>query len=558
MAEGSARPMRLDDLLADLQLRLEGIVSSRRRTQLLLDAVVSLGSDLTLETVLQRVVEAARSLAGARYGALGIVGQDGRFRQFQPSGMPAEQIAAMPRPPSGAGLLGLLLDEPGPLRVPDITAHPAFTGFPDGHPVMGSFLGVPIRALGVPYCVLYLTEKEGGDGFDEDDEALVAALAAAAGVAVENARLLATTQQREGWLAASAEVMTALLSGAHRDEVFRLIVRLARQIVDADTSAMVLPSPAEGMLRVEITDGPGAEILDGIDIPIGQSIIGQVFRTGAAELIDDIGATGAPVVVSRVPMGPGVQVPFGAPGQVRGVLGCARRPGRLPFTEADMGMAQQFAAQAALALELAEARGDTERLILLEDRDRIAKDLHDLVIQRLFAVAMRLVGAARLSVDPEVASRVQTAVNELDETIQQIRSTIFDLQLRQEAGETWRARVVEVLRNARFHLGFAPGLSMEGFVDSAMPEEVGEHLLAVLREALSNVARHAHASAVRVLITIGDAVLLRVEDDGVGISAEGRRSGLRNLAERAARLGGSFEVRSRDGGGTWLEWRVPL
>ncbi|GGL08162.1 histidine kinase [Sphaerisporangium melleum] len=556
--------MRLDDLLSELQVRLEAVLATRDRVHALLDAVVSVGSDLALETVLHRIVETATHLVDATYGAMGVIGEENTLVQFVPVGLSEEEIARIEHWPHGLGLLGLLIKEPQTLRLSHISRHPESYGFPPGHPPMGSFLGVPIRVREEVFGNLYLTEKRGGGEFDEDDEAIVVALATAAGVAIENARLYEDTRRRESWLEASSEITTRLLSGAEPQEVLTLMARRAREMAGADTAAILLPGrdgDAGRTLRVVIQDGerygtwrPGDEIAVG-DSPEGRAFVrGEPLMLNTPGENDAAGATGHPMP------GPVVAVPLGAAGAVRGVLSLGKRHGRIPFSHSELRTLYAFAGQAAVALELAETRKDAERLGLLEDRDRIAKDLHDVVIQRLFAVAMTLMSAVRLVERPEASSRLQSAIDELDNTIRQIRSTIFALQTPRESNAPGlRAQIVEVVENARGHLGFMPALSMEGQLDNQVSPDLAEQLLAVLSESLSNLVRHAKASRAEVVARAGDGLLtMVVTDNGVGIPEGGRRSGLRNLEERAARLGGTFEMSRPEGGGTRLCWSVPL
>ncbi|MEU6415541.1 GAF domain-containing protein [Microbispora sp. NPDC046933] len=558
--------MRLDDLLAELQSRLEAVLATRDRVHALLEAVVSIGSDLDLEVVLRRIVETATTLVDATYGAMGVIGEENTLIQFVPVGLNEEEIARIEHWPHGLGLLGLLIKEPQTLRLSDISQHPESYGFPPGHPPMGSFLGVPVRVRDEVFGNLYLTEKRGGGNFDEDDEAIVVALATAAGVAVENARLYEESRRRETWLQASADITTRLLSGAEPQEVLTLIARRAREMADADSVAILLPSKGGDTLDTALKDGtledgalPGGPMRGG-DVPIDGSLPGRAFLSGEPLMLDDPAGGDARIAHGDLEAGPVAAVPLGAAGAVRGVLALVKRSGRLPFSRSELRTLHAFAGHAAVALELAETRRDAERLGLLEDRDRIAKDLHDVVIQRLFAVAMTLMSAVRLVERPEASSRLQSAIDELDTTIRQIRSTIFALQTpREDALPSLRAQVVDLVEGARGHLGFMPGLSLEGRLDNDVPAEVAEHLLAVLREALSNLVRHAKASRADVAVHAGDGRLtLVVEDNGVGIPADGRRSGLRNLADRAERLGGAFTLASPEAGGARLEWSVPL
>ncbi|WP_326822536.1 sensor histidine kinase [Streptosporangium sp. NBC_01756] len=553
--------MRLDELLSELHVRLEAVLATRDRVHALLNAVVSVGSDLDLETVLRRIVETAIALVDASYGALGAIGDENTLIQFIPVGLTEEEIARIEHWPHGLGLLGLLIKQPQSLRLGHICDHPESYGFPPGHPPMGSFLGVPIRVRDEVFGNLYLTEKRGGGEFDEEDEAIVTALATAAGVAIENARLYEESRRREIWLQASSEVTTSLLSGAEPREVLMLIARRAREMAGADVVAVLLPDETGQMLQVIITDGPVGDQVAHVEAPFADSLAGRAFTSGEPLMVTDpAGEEISAVMAGQASPGPAAAVPIGTAGTVRGVLSLGKRSGRIPFSHAELGMLHSFAGQAAIALELAESRMDAERLGLLEDRDRIAKDLHDVVIQRLFAIAMTLMSTVRLVDKPEASSRLQYAIDELDGTIRQIRSTIFALQLPHEGGDTGlRAQLVGLVEGARGHLGFLPGLTMEGQIDSRVPEGVAKQLPAVLREALSNVVRHARASKADVAVEVdGDRLTLVVRDNGVGLSEESRRSGLRNLQERAERLGGFFEIDSPAEGGTRLVWSVPL
>ncbi len=552
--------MRLDELLAELQNRLEAVLSTRDRVHALLEAVVSVGSDLDLETVLHRIVAAATTLVDACYGALGVIGDDNRLVQFVPVGLTEDEIARIEHWPHGLGLLGKLIKEPRPLRIADITEHPESYGFPAGHPPMRSFLGVPIRVRDEVFGNLYLSEKRSGE-FDEEDEAILVALAAAAGVAIENARLYEETRRREQWLEISAEVTTGLLSGDDPHQVLATMAGRARRMTGADLVTVVLPAGPD-TIRPAVAEGHGAEQLLGHELPIEGTMAGLVLRTAEPCLVTDVRERpDMPDRFRHLSIGPVIAVPLGAYGKTRGVLALAKRDGRLPFSRADLRMVESLAGQAAIALELAEARADAERLGLLEDRDRIAKDLHDVVIQRLFAVAMTLMSTLPLVDRPEAADRMRHAVDELDETIRQIRSTIFALQTPPEttARPGLRGQIMELLEDARGHLGFMPGIRMAGALDTVVPDDTGGQLLAVLREALSNIVRHAKATRADVAVeATGGHLVLTVTDNGVGIPGNAHRSGLRNLADRAETLGGTFALGRPAEGGTRLEWRVPL
>jgi signal transduction histidine kinase len=552
--------LRLDDLLAELQSRLQAVLATRDRVHSLLEAVVAIGGNLDLEIVLRKIVEAAVPLVRARYGALGVIGDDGRLTEFIPVGLDEAQIAAIDHWPDGQGLLGTLIRDPRPLRLADLSAHPESHGFPPGHPPMRSFLGVPIRIREEVYGNLYLTEKEGGERFDEEDETLLVALAAAAGVAIDNARLYEEARRQERWLRATTEITRELLSGAPPTQVLALVTKQALALSGADLVALAVPAGDRQQLVYTHAAGKEASEALGLVLPAAESLSGQVLASGAAVAVEDFRSDRRVHQVARehMPLGWAVLLPLGAPGNVRGVLTVGRDPGSLPFPPQAVEMVTTFAAQAGIVLELAEHRHDSERLAVLQDRDRIARDLHDLVIQRLYATGMSLQGAVPLIARPEVADRVSTAVDDLDETIREIRSAIFSLQSHTDTKRgSLRAKILEVVEQMTVPLGLAPSLRLVGPLDEDVPGEVGEQMLGALREALSNAARHAGASSVDVTVDCGGDLVLRVRDNGRGLGQSTRRSGLANLAERARGLGGTLRVGPADGGGTDLEWRVP-
>jgi signal transduction histidine kinase len=553
--------LRLDDLLAELQSRLQAVLATRDRVHVLLEAVVSVGGNLDLEIVLRKIIETAVPLVQARYGALGVIGDDGRLTEFIPVGLDEAQIAAIDHWPEGHGLLGTLIRDPRPLRLPDLSAHPESYGFPPGHPAMRSFLGVPIRIRDEVYGNLYLTEKQGGGRFDEEDETLVVALAAAAGVAIDNARLYEEARRQERWLRATADVTRELLSGTEPTQVLTLVTQQALALSGADLVALAVPAGDQKRLVNTHAAGDGADGALGLVLPVAASMSGQVLTSGEAVVLEDFRNDGRvnPIAREHMPLGWAILLPLGAPGNVRGVLTVGRDPGSLPFPPQAIEMVTTFAAQAGIALELAEHRHDSARLAVLQDRERIARDLHDLVIQRLYATGMSLQGALPLITRPDVADRVSSAVDALDETIREIRSAIFSLQSPSDPKRVGlRAKILDVVEEMTAPLGFAPSLRLVGPLDEEVPGEVGEHLLSALREALSNAARHAGASSVDVTVDCGTDLALLVRDNGTGPGRSTRRSGLTNLAERARALGGRLRVGRAEGGGTDLEWRVAL
>jgi signal transduction histidine kinase len=560
--------LRLDELLAELQARLQAVLATRDRMRGLLEAVVAIGSGLDLESTLRRIVETAVGLVDATYGALGVIGEGKRLAEFIPVGVTQEEISKIHHWPEGRGLLGLLIDDPRPLRLANMAAHPASSGFPEGHPPMRSFLGVPVRVRDEVFGNLYLTNKRGGGEFNEDDEAVLLALGAAAGVAIENARLYEAARRQQRWIEASAEVTTRLLSGSARAEVLADVTRQALELSGADLVVLALPDEEGRRLTITHAEGDGADATRGLVLPAGESLSGQVLASGEPVICTDFAADERAAQAARSAMsqiGPAILFPLGAPGNVRGVLTVGRLHGAAPFPQALADVVASFAAQAGVALELAASRAEAERLSLYEDRDRIARDLHDLVIQRLYATGMSLEGTMPMITRPEVASRISHAVDAMDETIKEIRATIFALQARDTAEEPdLRVDIVDLVEEMTPLLGFAPSLRLGAGLGAEIKPEVAEQALAALREALSNAARHAAATRVDVTVDVDADGLLTVQvaDNGIGIPADGRRSGLRNLAERADKLGGELRLAPADPGapspGTRLEWRVPL
>ncbi|MEU9983122.1 GAF domain-containing protein [Streptomyces sp. NPDC050856] len=556
--------MRLDELLEELQARINAARGTRDRVHSLLEAVVSVGRELDLSQVLRRIVEAAALLVDAQYGALGVIGPDGRtLSQFLTVGLTQEEIARIGPLPAGHGILGELIRNPEPLRLTDLSTHRASYGFPAHHPPMRSFLGVPIRVREEVFGNLYLTDKRGGQEFDAEDESVIATLSVAAGVAIDNARLYEASQRQQRWLQANAEITKSLLSGSPRLEVLELIARRAQEITGAALADVSVPVTGTEDLVVELAVGGDDATRRGLVVPVEGTLSGAAHKQGAPVsthgLAEDERYTAGPKRFDG--LGAAVAVPLGTEAKdTRGVLLLARHQGEPVFTEGELQPLLAFAGQAALALELAERRSDAEQLALLEDRDRIARDLHDLAIQRLFATGMTLQSAARLVEHAGAAERVSRAVGDLDETIKIIRSTIFGLRAREEdSGPGLRARAARAVGEAATTLGFPPRLSMEGLLDTDVPPRVAEHVMAALTEILSNAARHAGATRVEVSLraTAGE-VVLTVTDNGRGIPDDGRRSGLVNLDERARSVGGALDIGRPADGGSRLVWRAPL
>jgi signal transduction histidine kinase len=509
----------------------------------LLAAVAALTSELDLQAVLRRIAEVACDLVDARYGAVGVIGPDGQLAQFVTVGVDDELAARIGPRPRGEGILGEVIRHPVPLQLDEIRTHPRSAGFPADHPPMTTFLGVPIRVRDRVFGNLYLTDKRGRP-FDADDEDLGLGLAAIAGIAVENASLFERALRRERSSAATAEVTTSLLSGGDPETVLELAAERASDLLGADLGLIALPHADR--LLVEVSWGPdtptGALTPEG---PIGSVLTSGDTRVFGAGELEHVWPGLSFDAAVGVPLGPGVCV-------------AVRKKPALPFAEWEVDELRLFAKQASVALELAQRRRDVERMSVFADRDRIARDLHDLVIQRLFATGMQLESIAPHL--PEAAqARVRTAVNDLDETIREIRGTIYALAHDDVSEVTsLRVRVLETVDAAASLLGFTPGLRLTGLLDTRVPSGVADHLVSVLREALSNVARHAQATRADVELDVDAELVLRVVDDGLGLPDGGRRSGLQNMAQRANALNGTFYAGRAPVGGTELVWRVPL
>jgi signal transduction histidine kinase len=522
---------------ADLNL---GLPSDARA---LLEAVMAISSDLDLHSVLNRIVESACRITQARYGALGVLDTVGRgLSEFVTYGLTEEEHRAIGELPRGRGILGLLIRRPEAVRLEHLADHPDSYGFPPHHPPMESFLGVPVRIRGTVFGNLYLTEKKGPGGFTEQDEMLVAVLATAAGFVIENARAYSQSERRRQWLEASVQITEALQPPIEMDEALRQITVGARRVIRAAAVALLLRREVEP--EVVAADGADAARIPAVVADLAAQIADTEHEQHVA-------------VVPHAEHGTVILVPLRAqiaPGGVLLVVLESGRPG--PEVE-EVDLLASLADQASLALDRAEAIADREELVLVADRDRIARDLHDLVIQRLFATGLQLQGARRIAMSDDVRERLDSAVTDLDSTIRDIRSTIFELQ---RVGErSLRSDLRDLAKEYVPVLGFTPLVRTTGPLDSAVGGELGEQVLAVLREALSNTARHAEASAAVVEVEVtGDRVMLSVTDNGKGIPGDRQESGLRNVRRRAADHGGAVRLLREEPHGTRLEWSVPL
>ncbi len=528
-------------------------LATQGRLRALLRANQAIIGHLDLPVVLERIVEVAVELVGAQYGALGVVSPDGTLEQFINVGMTPEQVKLIGHLPEGHGLLGALIDDPHPIRVPTLSEHPRSVGFPAHHPPMASFLGVPIRVRDEVYGNLYLSNQASGE-FSEDDEQLVVALAATAGIAIENARLFAETVRRQAWTAASAEITAALVSADEGNSLNILTARILA-LADADVVWVLQPTSQPGRMTVATARGIDEEHIEGTTLDSAGSIIGSVVEAGQPRLVDD--AAGLQDLPSDGrPLGPVMAVPLAAPG--RGVLLVARLAGRAKFSRGDLEMAADFAGQASVAMEIAAARASRQKVAVLEDRGRIARDLHDHVIQQLFATGLELQSIAGQT-QGDIAERISASVANLDGSISQIRTVIFALSNSVgEGNSAVRHAIIDLINEFSSTLTRTPTVSFAGPVDLMVTGDLADDVLAVTREALANVVKHAQAEHSTIDLTVQNGwAALTVTDDGRGMSDSTRRSGLTNLECRALDRGGNFTLDSDDRG-TRMIWTVPI
>jgi len=542
---------RLDRVINDLVESAQEVLATQGRLRSLLEASRSVSSELELPVVLRTIVAAAVELVGARYGAIGVIAPDGSLAQFIHVGVSEELAHEIGHLPEGHGLLGALIEDQEPIRLEHLRDDRRSSGFPPHHPPMESFMGVPVRVRGEVFGNLYLTERADGP-FSAEDQELLSALAASAGAAIDHARLFDESQRRQRWSAASAEVTAALLSEETDDSLGILADRVA-QLADAELVCIALPETGTAM-AVVVARGVLAERYAGVVFESEGTLAGRAHESGQPAMSD---AGSLSSVDPTLVLGPSMAIPFASVGAPPGVLTVSRSSGRAAFTPADLEMAADFAGQASVALTLASGRADRARLAILEDRGRIARDLHDHVIQRLFGAGLSLQAVAGSISDPALRARVGQQVDALDAAIAEIRTAIFTLSVVEDSdAPKLRHRVLDVIGEMGDLFDESPLVTFGGAVDLMIDPALADDVIAVVREGLTNVARHAVATRTSVSIVVrNDEVVVEVEDDGRGIpDASTRSSGTANLEKRAVSRGGAFELVRPESGGTILRW----
>jgi signal transduction histidine kinase len=540
--------------------RLPPVVGSdSTRWDDLLKAITAVSTGLDLEPTLHQIVETAAHLLDARYAALGILDNSGKMDQFVYTGIDDATAAAIGELPCGAGVLGVIIDRVQPLRLDEIAAHPASAGFPPHHPMMRSFLGVAVHVRGEVFGRLYLADKNAGT-FTEQDETVLLALAGAAGVAVENARLYEQAVRRERWLEATGEVVTELLAGGDSDRALELVASRALELTGADTAMIMLPSDPDADeanvtdLRIAVCVGNGAESLLDWMLPVEGSTTGAVFSDHLPRSVLELAFE--PRSFGSI-LGPAVASPLRFGQSLTGVLVTVRSAGSAPFGQDDARLVAKFADHAALALREAERQAAQRKSEVFAERDRIARDLHDHVIQRLFGIGLSMLTTKRSARPPAVVARIGMHMEDMQQVVREIRAAIFDLQIDPAGGANLRTVLKKVITELTENASLHTAVRMSGPLD-LMPADVAQNVEAAVREAVSNAVRHAHATELTVTISVNGAVVIDVTDNGVGIPAAVAQSGLHNLRTRAATLDGTFSVTARPEGGTRLVWMAPL
>jgi two-component system sensor histidine kinase DevS len=560
------RLVRQNEELASLTL-----LAGRRAEQLaaLNDAAVSLTSDLTLEAVLQKVVDLSREVVSARYGALGVLGSRGEIERFITSGISAEERSRIGAAPQGKGVLGALLREGKPLRIADLSRDSRSAGFPPQHPTMTSFLGVPVAYKGRVIGNLYLTDKQGGQEFSREDQEALSLFASQAATAIENARLYEEERRRADEWKALFQLGALVAASLDIPSLFSTIVERAQQLLGTEVAMLSLLSPDGNELVVTASTGLRTEAMRSFRWRIGESVSGVVFSTGEPVIVEDYSRDPrlrTPPLGAIVDEGLAswIVTRFAAKGKALGALHVANRsPTR--FSRRDAELLQSFANLAAVAVENAELYGRVQQLAVLEERDRIGMDLHDGVIQSLYAVGLNLEGSAEdVHERPsDVRSRLEKAIGDLNQVIKDIRNYIFNLRPADLSRSDIVQSLSDLIKEVRSSSLLDATLEVNGNSYPAVSEEQTVNLYHIAQEALRNTQKHAQATSVVARLD-GDATRLRlsITDNGLGFDAtrpvEPTHRGLLNMAERARSIGSRLEIRSEPGKGTCVYVEVPL
>jgi signal transduction histidine kinase len=536
------------------------------RLRALVDSGILLSSELSLDALLQRIVEVAAELTSARYAALGVIDSSGqRLERFLTHGVDSATRAAIGDPPRGRGILGVVIHDATSLRLSDLGTDPRSVGFPAEHPPMKTFLGVPILLRGVAYGNLYLTEKEAGEQFTEEDEELTKLLAAQAAVAIENARLYESSTRWLRQLESLNEISDALVSELELEPLLALIARRLRELVDARLVLIVLPDGDE--LRVAAAEGDGGDDVAGLRLEPGRSKAGRVLERARSERVDRV--LDDPEVdqrARRLGVRSALFVPLIVRREAIGVVIVHDKNGPTTvFTDDDLRLVEGLAARAATAVDLSRrvSRDTVRRVVAAQEleRSRLARELHDQTGQALTSI---LLGLKPLedSTSPEEAHRGVAAVRELVvSTLQDVRRLAVELRPAALDDFGLASAVERLAQTFREQSGLRVDLEAR-LAEERLPSEVETALYRIVQEALTNIAKHSRATRVSILLTRRDAsVAAVVEDDGTGFdpSADAHGGlGIVGMRERLALLGGRLAIESGPTAGTTLIAEVPL
>jgi signal transduction histidine kinase len=546
-----------------------GSIETDGRLRALVEAGIVLTSEGNLDALLRRLLELAAEITGARYAALGVVDPTGtQLERFVTYGIDPETEAAIGPPPLGHGVLGLLLRDSKPMRLDDIAAHPQAFGFPEHHPEMHTFLGVPVLLRSVAYGNLYLTDKAGGESFTEGDEELVTLLAAQAAVAIENVRLLAAATEWSERLASLNEIGNALATETDLDTLLDLIARRLRELLGARFVEVLLPAGPDS-LRLAAVAGEGGEALLGATIDREGSKSGRVLAERAGERVDSVldDPEVDPVVTRRLGATSGLWVPLVARGRGIGVLAAHDKEGAADnrFTDDDLRLAETFASRAAVAVDLSErvARDALRRVVAAQEleRRRLARELHDETGQALTSILLGLRGLEAVP-DPAQAHEALAELRELAiATLRDVRRLAVDLHPKTLDDFGLASALERLLETWREQTGIAVELA-DRLGGEEPPAEAATAIYRIVQEALTNVVKHAAARHVSLLLTYKNGrVVAVIEDDGLGFdpAAESVGSGLESMRERVRLLDGRLRIESsRGGAGTTLVVEVPI
>lgn len=550
----------------DKETRDMGGRSSQSRMSQLHRATLSLFADLSLDGVLSRILQAAKELVDARYAALGIPDESGGLEVFLTSGLPDEQVNQIPHLPEGKGLIGEMMREGRSIRIPNIDEHPRSVGFPPGHPEMKSFLGVPISAYGRPLGQIYLTDKQGAPEFSAEDQRLIEMLASHAAAAIENARLYRQVlnsemelTQRNMQLELINSLASMVSSATNIDDLLEIMLARVMQLFGAGAGEIFLREEETGDFRMAIHRGEAEQAFWQVDrFKIGEGFIGRAAQQGGLLWTTDLAEEPHFLRHDIVEAGFGtlICVPLTAPGKVVGVLSLAFYEKR-ELNKREWGLLEAVGSGIGVAIENARLYRQARRLAVLEERERIGMDLHDGIIQSIYAVGLNL-EYSRLLVEEDAkqtSERLQQSIEDLNKVIGDLRSYILDLQPSRMTVDNLSTALGRLVREFEANTKLDVDLRVDSQAASYVSDSAANGLFLIAQEALANVAKHAQASEVAVsLQERNDHIDLRVVDDGRGFDVEGESDvlghGLSNMQERARRIGGRLKVKSNAGKGT--------